>query len=154
MIEFIPLKLLLSLSMKYYLVKTDPDTYSIDNLVHDKVTTWDGVNNAQAVIFLKQMHPKDMVLVYHSQGQCTIVGLAEVVGNSRPDLKNPRSWLVDFKFIKRFDEPYVTLQDIKATGKFQNFRLVTQSRLSVMPVPENVIEYLKKKGLPIPSSRT
>jgi predicted RNA-binding protein with PUA-like domain len=135
--------------MNYYLAKTDPETYSIDDLEKDGQTTWDGVRAPQAVIFLKQMKPGDRVLIYHSQGQATIVGLAEVVGNSRPDPKELKSWLVDFKFIRRFDEPYITLQQIKATKKFEDFRLVRQGRLSTMDVPKDFIDYLKKEGLKV-----
>ncbi|MDQ3099438.1 MAG: EVE domain-containing protein [bacterium] len=133
--------------MKYFLAKTDPETYDIDDLERDGTTTWDGVKAPQAVIFLKQMEPGDRVLIYHSQGQATIVGLAEIVGKSRPDPKEPRSWLVDFKFLKKFKEPLITLQQIKASGKFNDFRLVKQGRLSTMDVPEDFIDYLKKQGV-------
>jgi predicted RNA-binding protein with PUA-like domain len=137
-------------SMKYYLAKTDPKTYSIEDFEKDKVTEWDGVRSPQAVIFLKQMQGGDRVLIYHSQGEATIVGLAEVVPNSsRPAPGDSRSWWVDMKLIKKFDPPFVTLQELKATGKFLDFRLIRQSRLSVMPVPDNVIEYLKDRGLPL-----
>ena len=135
--------------MKYFLAKTDPSTYSIDNLQEEGITTWDGVRNPQAVIFLKQMKKGDKVFIYHSQGEGAIVGMAEVLGNSRPDPKNEESWLVDFKFIKKFPDPKVTIKDIKSVGKFSNFRLVTQSRLSTMDVPENVVEWLKLGGLKI-----
>lgn len=133
--------------MKYFLAKTDPQTYSIDQLEKDQETTWDGVRNPQAVLFLKQMQKGDKVFIYHSQGEGAIVGLAEVIGNSRPDQKDDKSWLVDFKFVKKYPEPRVTIKDIKAAGKFDNFRLVTQSRLSTMDVPENVVQWLKEKGL-------
>lgn len=135
--------------MKYFLAKTDPETYSIDNLEKDRQTTWDGVRNPQALIFLKQMQKGDRLLIYHSQGQSAIVGLAEVVGNSRPDPKDAKSWLVDVKFIKKFHEPFITLKQIKQTGKFSTFRLVYQSRLSTMDVPENFIAWLKEQGLPL-----
>lgn len=133
--------------MRYFLAKTDPKTYSIDDLEKDGDTTWDGVRNPQAVIFLKAMRPGDNVFIYHSQGEGAIVGLAEVIGNSRPDPKDEKSWLVDFKFVRKYNEPYVTIKAMKATGKFANFRLVTQSRLSTMDVPENVVAWLKEKGV-------
>lgn len=135
--------------MRYFLAKTDPETYSIDNLEKDGKTEWDGVRNPQAVIFLKQMKPGDRVLIYHSQGESAIVGLAEVLDEGRADPKEPRSWLHDFKFIKKFKEPYVTLQEIKATGKFPDFRLVRQSRLSTMDCPDEFITWLKSRGLPL-----
>jgi predicted RNA-binding protein with PUA-like domain len=135
--------------MKYFLVKSDPDTYSVDNFASDKKTTWDGVRNPQAVNFLKSMNSEDMVLVYHSQGECAIVGLAKVIGNSRPDPNDKRSWLIDLEFVERFQAPFVTLQELKATGKFPDFRLITNSRLSVMDVPEIVVNYLRSKGISI-----
>lgn len=133
--------------MKYYLAKTEPDGYSIDRFANDKFTSWNGVNNPQAVNFLKQMQPKDLVLIYHTQNERAIVGLAEVIGNSRPDPDNSRSWLVDMKFIRKFEPPWVSLHEIKSSGEFSDFRLVRQSRLSVMDVPEKFIQYLKKKGV-------
>ncbi len=134
--------------MKYFLAKSDPGEYGIDDLAREGVATWDGVRNAQAVIFLKMMHKGDRVLIYHSQGQTSIVGLAEVVGESCPDPNDPRSWLVDFKFIRRFEEPFVTLKQIKETGMFgkeSGFRLTYQSRLSTMEVPESFIVWLKNQ---------
>jgi predicted RNA-binding protein with PUA-like domain len=135
--------------MNYFLAKTDPETYSIDDLEKEQKTTWNGVRNPTAVMFLKQMKTGDKVLIYHSQGQASIVGLAEVIGNSRPDPKDTKSWLVDFKFIRRFSEPYITLQQIKATDKFNDMRLVKQGRLSTMDLPEKFVEYLKHQGLKI-----
>lgn len=133
--------------MNYFLAKTDPETYSIEKLEKDKQTTWDGVHNPTAVMFLKQMKKGDKVLIYHSQGEASIVGLAEVIGNSRPDPKDTKTWLVDFKYLKTFPEPRITLQQIKATHKFDDIRLVKQGRLSTMDLPENFIEWLKKQGL-------
>lgn len=133
--------------MKYFLAKTDPQTYSISDLEKDGTTTWDGVRNPQAVIFLKMMKAGDRVLIYHSQGEASIVGLAEVVGHSRPDPKDPKSWLVDFTFIRKFPQPYITLSDIKSTEKFTDFRLVRQGRLSTMDVPETFILWLAQKGI-------
>lgn len=130
--------------MIYFLAKTEPSTYSIEQLAQDGTTTWDGVSNPTAVQFLKKMQPGDKVLIYHSGKQRAIVGLAEVVGKSRPDPQNPRSWLVDFKYIRTFEEP-ISLREIKETDKFQDFRLVYQSRLSTMDVPEKFIAWLKQK---------
>ena len=103
------------------------------------------------------MKDGDRVLIYHSQGESArldsstarqaIVGLAEIVGNGKSDPREPRSWLQTFKFIKKFKEPYVTLQEVKQSGKFNDFRLVRQSRLSTMDVPENFIDWLSKKGV-------
>jgi predicted RNA-binding protein with PUA-like domain len=135
--------------MKYYLAKTDPETYGIKDLEKEGITTWNGVKNPTAVAFLKKMEKGDKVLIYHSQGEAAIVGLAEVVGNSRPDPKEPRSWLVDFKYLKSYKEPFVTLKQIKETGKFSDFKLVRISRLSTMDVPEEFITWLKKQGVAV-----
>jgi predicted RNA-binding protein with PUA-like domain len=135
--------------MNYYLAKTDPGTYSIDDFAKEKVTTWSGVRNPQAVLVLKSMKKGDRVFIYHSQGEGSIRGLAEVVGNSRPDPKDAKSWLVDFKFLKSYTEPYVTIQDVKSSGQFPHFQLVTQSRLSTMRVPSPVVAWLKKKKLSV-----
>lgn len=135
--------------MKYFLAKTDPGTYSIDDFEQEKQTTWNGVKNPQAVKALKQMAKGDRVLIYHSQGEGSIRGLAAVIGNGRPDFKEERSWLVDFKFLKKFSEPYVTLRQIKHSGLFNDFVLVRQGRLSTMPVPAKFVVWLKKQGLKI-----
>ena len=133
--------------MNYYLAKSDPLEYSIEDLAKDSIASWDGVRNPQALKFLKHMQKGDRVLIYHSQGQAAIVGLAEVVGNQRPDPNDSKSWLVDFKFIRTFKEPYITLQQIKKTGLFNDFRLVYQSRLSTMDVPAYFINWLKAQGI-------
>jgi predicted RNA-binding protein with PUA-like domain len=133
--------------MNYFLAKTEPGTYSIADLEKEKTTTWSGVRNPQAVNALKAMKKGDRVLIYHSQGEGAIRGLAEVLGNGRPDLKDEKSWLVDFKFIRKFAEPYVTLKEIKESKLFADFKLVYQSRLSTMEAPQEFIGWLKKKGL-------
>lgn len=138
--------------MKLFLIKTDPQTYSTDNFALEGNTTWNGVRNPQAVIFLKSMKPGDLCLLYHSGGEGTITALVKVLGNSRPDPNDAKSWLVDMHFLHKFQEPYVTLKEIKATGKFNHFRLVSQSRLSVMDVPDDVREYLISRGVTIPHS--
>ena len=108
-----------------------------------------GIKNPQAVKTLKAMREGDRVLIYHSGGEAAIRGLAEVVGKSRPDPKNEKSWLVDFKFIRKFSQPYVTLKDIKELGEFNDLALVKQGRLSTMAVPQNFIQWLKLEGLKV-----
>lgn len=133
--------------MNYFLAKTDPQTYSILDFEKEGVTVWSGVRNPQAVQVLKQMEKGDRVLIYHSQGEGAIRGLAEVVEKGRSDLKNEKSWLVDFKFLHKYLEPYVTLKQIKSTGRFANFALVYHSRLSTMILPKAFILWLKKQKL-------
>ena len=131
--------------MKYYLAKTEPSGYNIDRFEKDKITSWNGVRNPQAVNFLKSMTKGDMVFIYHTEGQSSIVGLAKVLGNGRSDPADPKSYLVDMEFIKRYQEPFITLKQIKQTGKFANFRLVRQSRLSVMDVPKEFLDWFNKQ---------
>src|SRR5215207_2598568 len=136
--------------MAYFLAKTEPHEYSIDDLQAAGVDTWDGVTNALAVRHLKAMEPGDYVLIYHS-GETAIVGLAQVVGESRPDPELPKSWLRDFKFITKYDPPIATLGDIKAAGQFTDFGLVRMGRLSVMEVPDAVLSWLNERGAKLPS---
>src|SRR5687767_12096306 len=109
--------------MKYFLAKTDPETYSLADLERDKKTVWDGVKNPQALRAIKEMKPGDRVFIYHSGGESAVVGLAEVVSESRPDPKDPKLAVVDLKFIERI-EPPVTLAEIKGSGQFNNWSLV------------------------------
>ena len=130
--------------MKYYLAKTDPETYSVDQLEKDKKTVWDGVTNPQAVRAIREMRPGDKVFIYHSGGLSAIVGLAKVVSEGRPDPKNPKSAVADFEFIGRIDPP-VTLAEIKRSKLFDDWALVRQGRLSTMAAPESFVEWMKKK---------
>src|SRR6516162_6581718 len=98
--------------MNYFLAKTDPETYSIDDLERDEKTAWDGVNNSQAVRAIKEMRPGDRVFIYHSGGVSGVVGLAVVRSDPRPDPKNPKSAVVDLEFAGRI-EPAVSLREIK-----------------------------------------
>jgi predicted RNA-binding protein with PUA-like domain len=137
-------KLKKEMLMAYFLAKTDPKTYSIDNLEHDKRTVWDGVRNAAALLAIRAMHSDDEVLIYHSQGEATIVGLARVVSVPRPDPNDAKSWVVDLEFMRRLAQP-ITLHEIKESHLFDDWVLVRQGRLSTMSVPENVVSWLKEK---------
>jgi predicted RNA-binding protein with PUA-like domain len=130
--------------MSYFLVKTDPQTYSIEQLERDKVTTWDGVRNAQAIRAIQAMKPDDNVLIYHSMGDAAIMGLARVVSEPRLDAKDSKSWVVDLAFVSHFAQP-VTLREIKESHLFDDWSLVRQGRLSTMSMPENVVAWLKDK---------
>ncbi|HUB33406.1 MAG TPA: EVE domain-containing protein [Bryobacteraceae bacterium] len=130
--------------MKYFLAKTDPETYSIDNLEHDRRTVWDGVTNAQAVRAIREMRPGDRVFVYHSGGVSGVVGLATVRSEPRDDPKNPKSAVVDLEYAGRL-EPAVTLQEIKQSGEFADWALVRQGRLSTMAAPEKFAAWMRKR---------
>jgi len=130
--------------MRYFLAKTDPETYSIDHLEKEKRTTWDGVNNPQAVRAIREMRTGDKVFIYHSGGNSSVVGLAKVVGDGRDDPKNPKSAVADFEYLGRIDPP-VTLGEIKESKLFDDWALVRQGRLSTMAAPEKFVEWMRKK---------
>lgn len=129
--------------MKYFLAKTEPTTYSIEDLERDHRTTWDGVTNPQAVKNIREMRPGDRVFIYHSGGVSAIVGLATVRSEPRDDPKNPRSAVVDLEYLGRIDPP-VTLSEIKQSKKFNDWALVRQGRLSTMSVPDTFIQWIRK----------
>ena len=131
--------------MRYFLAKTDPETYTIDQLAKEKKTAWDGVTNPQAVRAIREMRPGDRVLIYHSGGQAAVVGLAKVTSEPKSDPKNPKSAVVDLEFVRMMDPP-VTLAAIKQSHLFDDFALVRQGRLSTMAVPDKFIEWLRKQS--------
>ena len=130
--------------MSYYLAKTDPDTYSIDDLEREHNTAWDGVTNPQAVRTIREMRPGDRVFLYHSGGLSAVVGMAIVRSESRPDPKNPKSAVVDLEFAGRLDPP-VTLAEIKQSKQFDDWALVRQGRLSTMAAPEKFVAWMRKR---------
>jgi predicted RNA-binding protein with PUA-like domain len=130
--------------MNYFLAKTDPETYSIDDLEREKKTSWDGVTNPQAVRAIKEMRPGDRVFIYHSGGVSGVVGLAVVRSEPRPDPKNAKSAVVDLEFAGRIDPP-VTLKEIKESKKFDDWALVRQGRLSTMHAPEKFVAWMRAR---------
>ena len=130
--------------MKYFLAKTDPETYSVDQLEKDRRTVWDGVANPQAVRAIREMRPGDKVFIYHSGGQSAVVGLAKVASEPRADPKNPKLAVADFEFVGRV-EPPVTLAEIKQSKLFEDWALVRQGRLSTMAAPEKFVEWVRKR---------
>ena len=130
--------------MKYFLAKTDPDTYSIDDLEREKRTAWDGVTNPQAVRAIREMQPGDRVFIYHSGGISGVVGLATVRSEPRADPKNAKSAVVDLEFSGRL-EPSMTLAEIKQSKKFEDWALVRQGRLSTMAAPEKFVAWMKAR---------
>lgn len=130
--------------MSFFLAKTDPDTYSIGNLEREKKTSWDGVTNPQAVRAIRQMHPGDLVFIYHSGGEPAVVGLARVVSEPRDDANNARSAIVDLEFLTRLDPP-TTLSEIKESQEFGGWSLVRQPRLSTMAAPDSFVAWMRKR---------
>ncbi len=130
--------------MNYFLAKTDPETYSVDQLERDHKTVWDGVKNPQALRAIAEMRPGDRVFVYHSGGDAAIVGLAQVASEPRPDPKSPKLTVVEFEFLHRLDPP-VSLKEIKESELFGDWALVRQGRLSTMAVPAAFVAWMKKR---------
>jgi predicted RNA-binding protein with PUA-like domain len=130
--------------MKYFLAKTDPETYSLDDLEREKKTAWDGVTNPQAVRAIREMRPHDRIFIYHSGGQSAIVGLAVARSDPRDDPKNPKSAVVDLEFQARRDPP-TSLHEIKQSGKFDDWALVRQGRLSTMAAPEKFVDWIRAR---------
>jgi predicted RNA-binding protein with PUA-like domain len=124
--------------MAYWLVKSEPSTYSWDQLVKDKQTTWDGVRNYAARINLKAMKKGDEVLFYHSNEGTSIVGIAKVVKEFYQDpTTDDDAWVaVDLKPVKKIKNP-VTLAQLKTDKRFANMDLVRLGRLSVQTVKDN-----------------
>ena len=127
--------------MASFLAKTDPETYSLEDLERDRRTVWDGVTNPQAVRAIRDMRPGDRVFIYHSGGNSAVVGLATVRSQPRPDPKNAKSAVVDLEFTARLDPP-TTLAEIKQSGKFDDWALVRQGRLSTMAAPETFVRWI------------
>lgn len=130
--------------MSYFLSKTEPSSYSIQQLQTDRHTTWDGVRNPQALKAIRDMRPDDRVFIYHSGGESAIVGLARVASDPRPDPADPKLTVADFEFVEQFRAP-VSLKEIKETGLFSDWALVRQSRLSTMSVPEPFVKWIRKR---------
>ncbi len=151
---------------KFWLIKSEPSEFSIDDLEKSKnqTTYWDGVRNYQARNFIRdEMKIGDKVLFYHSNAEPNaIVGVCEIVREAYPDhtqfdskhvhhdskadKKNPPWFMVDIKFVKKFKTP-VTLEEIKVNSKLAQMRLVQRgNRLSIMPVTKDEFEEILKIG--------
>ncbi len=134
--------------MAFWLLKTEPSTYSFDDLVRDKKTVWNGVTNNTALKHIRSMKQGDFALVYHTGDVRAAVGIAEIASDPYPDpkQKDPKLVVVDLKPKKTLPKP-VTLDAIKADPVFEGFDLIRIGRLSIVPVPEKMwkrIEALSK----------
>jgi len=121
-----------------YLLKTEPTVYSFADLERDKETIWDGVTNPAAVKFLREMPKDEALVIYHTGDERTAVGTAKVIS---VDASNPKVPLVRIKAGKPVKQPH-TLAEIKANKLFANSPLVTQGRLSVVPLTEAQFKWL------------
>jgi predicted RNA-binding protein with PUA-like domain len=130
----------------YFLAKTDPETFSIEDFTREKITHWDGVHNYQAINFIKQWQIGDLVYIYHSMGKAHIVGIAKVVTEPVKDVNDTRniSWVADLELIEIYPEAkQIGLKQIKESHLFDEWKLVTNSRLSVMDVPQEFVDWFE-----------
>lgn len=123
--------------MNYWLLKSEPDTYSYDDLVKDGTTQWTGVRNYAARIHLRSMKKNDICLFYHSGKESAVVGIAKVTKENYPDTTATEGeWVaVDIKPVKKLTNA-VSLQEVKKEKSLADMVLVKISRLSVQPVTE------------------
>jgi predicted RNA-binding protein with PUA-like domain len=121
--------------MAAFLFKTEPTTYSWDDLVRERKTTWNGISNASALIHLRTVKPGDQVVIYHSGKDRAAVGLARAISGPYPDpaLSDARRVVVDLEPDRALGRP-VTLAAFKSDAVLRTTELVRFSRLSVMPL--------------------
>lgn len=135
--------------MNYWLVKSEPDVWSIDQQAQAgaKGTMWDGVRNYQAANNLKKMSKGDLCFFYHSNIGKEIVGIIEVIKTSFIDPTDPlkRFVAVQMRFKEKLAKP-ITLESIKKTKELKDLSLIKQSRLSVMPIDPKSWKILCKMG--------
>jgi predicted RNA-binding protein with PUA-like domain len=131
----------------YWLIKTEPKSYSWADMLKEKECYWDGVRNYQARNNMRAMKKGDHVLWYHSVKEKQVIGVVEV---SREHYQDPTTdderWsVVDVEPIAELNQP-VTLAEIKANPDLAEVALIRQSRLSVMPLPKAAFDVIKKMG--------
>jgi predicted RNA-binding protein with PUA-like domain len=130
--------------MQYFLAKSEPGSYSIEQFQSDKTTSWDGVRNPQALRAIREMRPGDRVFFYHSGGESAVVGVGKVISDPRPDPKDEKSVTVDLEFVSKLKTP-ATLKEIKESHLFDDWALVRQSRLSTMLAPPEFVKWMKER---------
>jgi predicted RNA-binding protein with PUA-like domain len=131
--------------MRHWLLRSEPDAYSWDDLVRDKGTEWNGVRNYTARNFLKEMQPGDRAFFYHSNTEKAAVGVMEIVRAWQPDGEDGKWASVAVKPLDRLAKP-VTLEAIKAEPRLGALEMLRQSRLSVTPVRDDEWAVLLEMG--------
>ncbi len=149
--------------VKYWLIKSEPDAYSIDDLERDGTEHWDGIRNYQARNIMRdEMTVGDRVLFYHSSAKPPgVVGLAEVASQPYPDHTqfdpeskyfdptsdpaDPRWIMVDMRFVEKFPR-LVGLPELKTHAPLRDMVLLNRSRLSVQPVRKEEFDYIVDLG--------
>jgi len=134
--------------MKYWLMKSEPSAYSIDDLRRDGTTSWNGVRNFQARNYMRdEMRAGDKVLFYASSADPSgVTGLAEVVKEGYPEKEDPNWSMVDIQFVSKFRN-IVPLETLKSTRGLENMVVTKKgSRLSIQPVTKGEYEIVVKLG--------
>jgi predicted RNA-binding protein with PUA-like domain len=134
--------------MKHWLMKSEPEAYSIDDLKRDGKTTWNGVRNFQARNYMRDdMRVGDRVLFYASNAKPSgVTGIAEVSAGAQPEPDDPTWSMVEIRFVEKFPE-IVSLDALKATKGLENMVVTKKgSRLSVQPVTKPEFDIVRKLG--------
>ena len=131
--------------MAYWLMKSEPGTYSWSDLVRDGSTEWDGVRNNAARLHLKAMKRGDEGYFYHSGDERSVIGIMRVTRGAAPDPKDPDWVSVAVEPVRALGRP-VSLKEIKADPRLKAMELVRQSRLSVSPVRDEEWEAILELG--------
>jgi len=121
-----------------FLLKTEPNKYSFEDLERDGETTWDGISNNQALLYLRGMKKGEKLVIYHSNIGKAAVGTAKVVSVDASDPKDPK---VRVQPVKKFKTPK-DLAEIRASAVFKDSIMFRQFRLSVVPITEEQYDWL------------
>jgi predicted RNA-binding protein with PUA-like domain len=127
---------------QYWLFKTEPGTYSFDQLKADKKTAWNGVRNFQARNFLRSAKNGDLALIYHSGDERAVVGVAKIISSPYPEIdkKKPGEWIqLNCAYERKLRKP-VPLASLKSNKALKDLMMIKQSRLSCMPVTQKEFE--------------
>ena len=135
------------MAKSYFLLKSEPNTWSWNDQIKDKIAMWDGVRNYQARNILMSMRVNDLCFFYHSVNERKIVGIVSVTKEhyTDPTDKTKKFVAVDVKTKKTLKNP-ITLKQIKKDKKLSHLALVKQSRLSVMPIDKISWDLICKLG--------
>ncbi len=127
--------------MKYFLLKTEPSSYSYDMLEKEGKTIWDGVKNSLAQKFMSQAKPEDLAYIYHTGNEKAIVGLSKIA--SEPYKDSSGLFVFDIVPVRRLKR-VISLSELKSIDAFKDFYLVKIPRLSVMEIPQNLVKIIQE----------
>ena len=133
--------------MKYWLLKSEPSSWSWQDQIREKITMWDGVRNFQARNNLIKMKKNDLSFFYHSVSEKRIVGIVKIIKEfyTDPTDISKKFVAVDVQFVKSLKKP-ITLEFIKENNKLSKLPLIKQSRLSVMPIDKSSWDIIIKES--------